>query len=168
MRRLSRRWCLPTCWVNDNLPHDRRRNCQMESYAMGRREMSLDEFCRLVEQVLDELPQVFRNHLENVVVDVEMQPSARVRRELDISPDEPLLGLFQGAPLTEQEYGEFHPNRIVLYKRSIEAVCRSRREVAYEIRRTVMHELAHHFGFSEEDLDFYEAMPSPFDSPEDS
>lgn len=128
--------------------------------------MSLDEFCRIVEDVVRELPEAFQGYLENVVVDVEMQPSAAVRRELNLPPGEPLLGLFQGAPLTEQEYGQFHPNRIVLYKRAIESVCRSRSEVAYEIRRTVMHEMAHHFGFSEEDLDFYESTPSPFDDPE--
>jgi predicted Zn-dependent protease with MMP-like domain len=76
------------------------------------------------------------------------------------------MGLFLGQALTEQEYGVPHPNRVVLFKHSIEAASRSRDEIAYEIRRTVIHELAHHFGFSEDDLEEFESMPSPFDGDE--
>lgn len=130
---------------------------------MGKSRLSVDEFCDLVRRVVEELPEAFQERLENVVVDVEPRPSARVLRSLGMREDDLLLGLFEGSPLTEQSYGENVPNRVVLYQRPIESVCRSRGEIAYEIRRTVMHELAHHFGFSEEDLEFYEAAPSPFD-----
>jgi predicted Zn-dependent protease with MMP-like domain len=125
--------------------------------------MTWDEFCAIVVEVLDELPEMFRGWLDNVVVDVEERPSSRSRAELGDDPDETLLGLFQGAPITEQEYGTHLPNRIILFKQPIEDCCRSREEIAYEIRRTVLHELAHHFGYSEEDLDFFEDRPSPFD-----
>lgn len=126
--------------------------------------LSLDEFCAVVAEVLDGLPEEFRGWLENVVVDVRERPSRRMLEEVGSDdPDTPLLGLFQGEPVTEQEFGQHHPNRILLFKRPIEEVCRSRAEIAYEIRRTVLHELAHHFGYSEEDLDFFEERPSPFD-----
>lgn len=135
---------------------------------MSRPRLTFDEFCQIVREVLDDLPEEFRGRLENVVVDVEERPTARLLTQLGQDPDEPLMGLFQGAPITEQEFGQHHPNRIVLFKRSIEEVSRSRAEVAYEIRRTLLHELGHHFGYSEEDLEFFEDRPSPFDEEDDN
>ena len=82
--------------------------------------------------------------------------------------EDTLMGLFEGRAVTEQEYGEHLPNRILLFKRPIEEVCRSRAEIAYEIRRTLVHELAHHFGYSEEDLEEYESRQSPFDADQES
>jgi predicted Zn-dependent protease with MMP-like domain len=127
--------------------------------------LSMTMFSKTVEEVIDALPEPFRSHLENVVVDVEERPSARVLHEQGLGPDEwaEILGYFDGEPLTEQQYGEHPPNRITLYKQSIEAACRSIDEIRYEIRRTVMHELAHHFGYSEDDLDEFESIDSPFD-----
>ncbi len=130
--------------------------------------LTMKEFCTITRRVIRKLPEPFHGYLENVVVDVELRPSARTLRQLGYQPDAEnrLMGLFQGLPVTEQHYGERHPNRISLYKRAIEAACRSREEIQYEIRRTLMHELAHHFGFSEEDLDEFESEPSPFDTVE--
>jgi predicted Zn-dependent protease with MMP-like domain len=96
---------------------------------------------------------------------VELEPTAEMLEELEMDPaEDTLMGLFEGRAITEQEYGEHLPNRILLFKRPIEEVCRSRAEVAFEIRRTLIHELAHHFGYSEEDLEEYESRPSPFDA----
>jgi len=135
---------------------------------MTRQRLSLDEFCMLVQQAIEDLPEQFRHYLENVVIDVEPTPTAAVLRELGIKHGDSLMGLFHGSPLTEQEYGVPTPNRVVLYQRSIEKACRSRDEIAFEVRRTVLHELAHHFGYSEEDLDFFEERPSPFDEADDA
>ena len=55
------------------------------------------------------------------------------------------------------------PNRILLFQRAIESRCRSVEEVHYDIRVLLLHELAHHFGYEESDLDDFEAQPSPFD-----
>ncbi len=116
---------------------------------------------------MDEIDAPFAEWLENVVVDVEPYPSRRVLEEQGLDPEnETLLGLFVGHAVTDQEYGLHAPNRILLYKRPIESVCRSRAEVAYEIRRTLIHELAHHFGYSEEDLEEFESQPNPFDDEE--
>jgi predicted Zn-dependent protease with MMP-like domain len=130
---------------------------------MSRPRLTLDEFCQIVGEVLDDLPDEFRQRLENVVVDVEERPSPRILAELGHATEECLMGLYQGESLLEQENGPRFLNRIIIFKRPIEAVSRSREEVAYEIRRTVLHELAHHFGYSEEDLEFFEERPSPFD-----
>lgn len=138
-------------------------SCSVNGDSMPRLQLSLDEFCTLVQQAIDELPAAFRERLDNVVVDVEPTPPAHLLQELGIKRGDSLMGLFQGSPITEQEYGAPTPNRVVLYQRSIEGACRSRAEIAYEVRRTVLHELGHHFGYSEEDLDFFEERPSPFD-----
>ena len=132
---------------------------------MSHARLTMKDFCAIVEQVIGEIPQPFHGYLENVAVDVELRPSDRTLHSVGLGPNEwdELMGLFQGKGITEQEYGERHPNRITLYKQPIEASSRSREEIAYEIRRTVIHELAHHFGFSEDDLEKFESTPSPFD-----
>lgn len=125
--------------------------------------LSLDEFAAVAREVVQGLPEQFRASLENVVIDVEAEPDPELLAELDVPEGEPLLGVFVGEAITEQEYGEHFPNRIVLFKRPLERISRTRAELCYEIRRTVLHELAHHFGYSEDDLDDFEARPSPFD-----
>lgn len=123
----------------------------------------MSEFCEAVARVVEEVPEPFHGWLENVVVDVETAPSREVLEEQGLESEDDLLGLFEGLAVTEQEYGEHAPNRIVIYKRPIERICRSRAEVEYEIRRTMLHELAHHFGHSEEDLEEFESRSSPFE-----
>jgi predicted Zn-dependent protease with MMP-like domain len=126
--------------------------------------LSMEAFCRLAREVVESLPKAFRQHLENVVVDVEVEPSITLKRQLGMSPDDDdLFGLFEGMSIAEQQYEEHAPNRILIFKHPIERACRSRAEIAYEIRRTMLHELAHQFGYSEEDLDEFEAQPSPYD-----
>lgn len=130
--------------------------------------MTMAGFCETVSSVIDSLPADFRKHLENVAVDVHARPSARILRQQGHSSRSwrSMLGYFEGRPLTVQQYGEHYPNRITLFKESIEAMSRSVAEIRYEIRRTLIHELAHHFGFSEDDLEDFEAIDSPFDEPE--
>ena len=123
-----------------------------------------DDFCRTVEEVLAALPPQFLPWLENTVVDVQRYPDSRLQRQLGIGPKHRrLMGLFEGSPVTEQGYEMRLPNRIYLFQRAIVSRSRSVEEVRYEIRRTLLHELAHHFGYSESDLDDFEAQPSPFD-----
>ena len=93
------------------------------------------------------------------------RPTIRQLRSVGLTPDEDdgLMGLFEGVPVTEQEADREFPNRVWLFKNSIESVSRSVDEAAYEIRRTIIHELAHHFGWSEEDLEAFESQPNPFE-----
>jgi predicted Zn-dependent protease with MMP-like domain len=125
--------------------------------------LSLAEFCSVVEEVLNELPEPFHAWLDNVAVDVEPDPWPELYDELEMDSDEPLLGLFEGEAITDQDFGEHYRNRIVLFKNPIEQISRSLDEVRYEIRRTVLHELAHHFGYSKAGLEAFESQPSPFD-----
>lgn len=130
--------------------------------------LSMDEFCRLAGEVVESLPPEFQERMHNVVVDVRNRPMRRQLLDLGLDPEEDtLLGLFEGVPLIEQSYEEDYPNRVWLFKEPIEEICRSRDEVAYEIRRTIIHELAHHFGWTEEDLEAFESQPNPFDDEHD-
>ncbi len=131
--------------------------------------MSMREFVEIAQRVIAELDDPFKRWLENVVVDVEIAPTREMIAEVGLDPDEEtLLGLFMGRAVTEQEYGEHSANQILLFKRPIEEASRNRAEVAYEIRRTLIHELAHHFGYSEEDLEEYESRPGPFGADDES
>jgi predicted Zn-dependent protease with MMP-like domain len=137
--------------------------------------MSMDEFCELARKAVEEMPDEFQEWMENVIVDVRKEPSRKQLRSVGIDPDgdETLMGLFEGKPVTDipeilgDDISHWQPNRVWLFKEPIEEACRSKAEVAYEIKRTIIHELAHHFGWSEEDLDEIESQPNPFDTEDD-
>ena len=117
------------------------------------------EFRALAGRVLDGLPGEFRSRMENVVVVVEDYPSDEDASDAGV-PAEELLGLFYGLSRLEQDWSSGAPGqlpeRIVLYKRNIESVCSTEEELVEEIRLTVLHEIGHYFGLSEEDLEKYE------------
>jgi len=116
--------------------------------------LSADEFARLVEKAMAEIPAPLQRYLDNVLVEVESLPTARDLDEMDIDDPTELLGLYHGTPLTERsvEFAGAMPDRITVYQRNIERICRSRREIVEEIRTTVLHEIGHHFGLDEDDL----------------
>lgn len=100
-------------------------------------------FERLVGEALDSLPPELGEMMENVAVVVE-----------DAHPDEDLLGLYEGVPLTERgDYGGMAmPDRVTVYRLPICAVCDSEQELVDQITVTVVHEVAHHFGIDDETL----------------
>ena len=111
-------------------------------------QLSREEFDDLVEQAVAQLPRIFREKLSNVVIEVADLPPQGERH------GDPLLGIFQGVPMTEKSvFQTSGPDRVVIYQRNIELVCRSRKELVREIRLTLLHELGHYFGLSEEELE---------------
>jgi predicted Zn-dependent protease with MMP-like domain len=119
--------------------------------------MNRDEFARVVEDVLESLPAEFKQRLENVAILVEDVPAKRGRRTLRQRPGPPqrlLMGVFEGVPRTKKSVFDLPigPDRIVLYQKNIEAVCSTEAEVRREIRLTLIHELGHYFGMSEDQL----------------
>ena len=113
------------------------------------------EFEDLVRQALDEVPEEFLPYLENLAVEIEDMPSARDCREAEIDDPQWLLGLYHGTPLTEQsvEHPYQWPERISIYQKNIQRVCRTREEIIDQVRTTVLHEIGHHFGLDEDDLE---------------
>ncbi|RPI29286.1 MAG: metallopeptidase family protein [Acidobacteria bacterium] len=115
--------------------------------------ITLERFRELVAEALDEFPAEFGQYLDNVEVVVEELPSPEIQRQFQRSPRDLLLGLYHGVPLTDRSVlGMQMPDLIYLYKRNIEAVCRSEAEIRRQIRATILHEIGHHFGMDEDQL----------------
>lgn len=121
--------------------------------------MQRRRFEQLVEEALAGLPPRFREKLQNVVVMVEDLPRRSRKARAGPRPRGQLvLGVFQGVPRTEKSVFDtaapaFGPDRIVLYQKNIEAVSSTDDEVREQVRLTVLHELGHYFGLSEEELE---------------
>ncbi len=104
-----------------------------------------EEFEELVAQALDAIPRQLAGLIDNVAVFVDDEPD----------PPEPgLLGRYEGVPLTArgQWYAGVLPDRITIFRLPILRICRSRDEVADQVRITVVHEIAHHFGIDDPKL----------------
>ena len=114
--------------------------------------MNRERFERLVEEAVDSLPQDFKARMSNVAVLVEDYPSPRDERRM--AHGRLLLGLYQGQPLTRRDsrYGMAFPDKITIYQGNIEAICRTDPEIKEQVRRTVLHEIAHHFGIDDSRL----------------
>jgi predicted Zn-dependent protease with MMP-like domain len=104
-----------------------------------------DRFERLVGEALDELPEWIQERLDNVDVLIEGEPPPGRRS---------LLGLYEGIPLTRRgiNYSGVLPDRITLFRSTIESVARTEDELKAAVRRTVVHEFAHFFGISDDRL----------------
>jgi len=113
-----------------------------------------EEFEQLVAQALDELPEAIQKMLQNVEVVVSDWPTAAEMRSVGLKPGQLLLGLYRGVPLTKRgsRYGMVLPDKITIFQGPIERVCRTREHVIRQVQRTVKHELAHHFGISDDRL----------------
>ena len=136
------------------------------------RRMSLRQFGRVVARVMETLPEEFRPYLDNVVVDVEEEPDRKTLRragftEEEIADGETLLGWFDPLELPSGWSGDAVDtgamlHRLVIFKRPLEEEFPDRRQLLVEIRKTVVHELAHHFGYTDRDLDRFDDNPDPF------
>jgi predicted Zn-dependent protease with MMP-like domain len=109
-------------------------------------DVAIPEFEALVDEALDTIPRALRSAMQNVAIFIEDESPA----------DGPvLLGLYEGIPLTDRDqwYIGVQPDRITIYRLPILRICHTREEVVTEVRTTVVHEIAHHFGISDERLD---------------
>jgi predicted Zn-dependent protease with MMP-like domain len=115
--------------------------------------MKREDFINVAEETLDSLPQEFRSRIQNVAILVEdfppNQSSPRPGQQRRL-----VLGIFHGVPATKRSVFNLPagPDHIVLYQENIEAVCSSEAEVRHQIRQTLIHELGHYFGMTEEQL----------------
>lgn len=110
--------------------------------------ISAKKFEALVVQALEELPEFFQDRLQNIEVLITDWPTEEELEEAGIGPDELLLGLYQGIPLTERtsDYGLVLPDTITLYRDCIAEACDTPDEIMAEVQQTVKHEIAHYFG----------------------
>ena len=117
--------------------------------------MNLRQFERVVADALEELPEAFQDLLENVVVMVQNVPTREQMIANDIHGRYDIFGLYEGVPLTERDsgYGMVQPDRITLFKLPLEAAFQDEADLRMEIRKTVVHEVAHHFGIDDDRLE---------------
>ena len=117
--------------------------------------MTRDRFERLVEEALRDIPRRFRDAIKNVAVIVEDEPPDHVLHDMDIGPEDELFGLYEGTPLPERgaSYGNTLPDRISIYQVPIEQACDTDDDIRICVAETVIHELGHYFGMSEEEIE---------------
>ncbi len=113
--------------------------------------MDRERFEWLVFKAVDELPDEFRERMDNIDIVVQDEPTSSQLAEAGLKRSETLLGLYEGVPLTRRSrsYGMVPPDKITIFQKSIEARCRGDTEIQREIQRVVKHEIAHHFGIGD-------------------
>ena len=114
------------------------------------------EFESIVEEAIASIPENFRSRMENIAIVIEDEPTDDDLDELDLDDDSELLGIFRGVPLTEKSWEALPhlPNQIAIFRGPILRCCSNRREAVLEIRETVIHELGHYFGLSDDEMPF--------------
>jgi len=117
--------------------------------------MTRERFEVLVAEAITTIPRRFRDHMRNIAVIVEDEPEPELLADMEIEPPDTLLGLYQGTPLTERtwDYANQLPDRVVLYQGPIEDTSEDEDDVVVAIGETLIHEVGHYFGLSEEELE---------------
>jgi predicted Zn-dependent protease with MMP-like domain len=113
------------------------------------------QFERHVADALASIPRRFRNALRNIAIVVEDEPEPRLLAEMEIEPPDTLLGLYQGIPLTERrwDYGNALPDRILIFQGPHERAAEDEDDLVVAIGETLIHEIGHYFGLSEEEIE---------------
>ena len=115
--------------------------------------MQREQFEALVHEALQDLPQNFKDLMENISIMVEDYPSNETKASLGRKGGL-LLGIYHGVPYKHRgpHYGNLPPDIIVIYQKSIEMICRSEDEIREKVREVVIHEVGHYFGLSDKDM----------------
>ena len=116
--------------------------------------MTRAAFEKLVGEALASIPRRFRDALANLAIVVEDEPSPDLLEEMEIEPPDTLLGLYQGTPLTERhwDYGNALPDRILLFQGPLVRDSDDEDDLVVAIGETLIHEIGHYFGLSEDEI----------------
>jgi predicted Zn-dependent protease with MMP-like domain len=123
-------------------------------------QFSRSVFEEVVSDALDRLPDEFAELMTNIAIQIEEWPDDDTLRELDLDPRvDTLYGLYTGVPLDERGgwYGNVLPDVILLYRQPLLDDCRDREDLIHEIQLTLLHEIGHHFGFTDQEMDEWES-----------
>jgi len=115
--------------------------------------ISDDDFDLAAQAAMDSIPDQFRPHLENVIIEVRDRPDSTLLAEYEVPED--LLGLYVGVPLEDKGVdlgGSSMPDLVLIFRDNLCEMCETRDELVHEIRVTVLHEIGHHFGLDEDRL----------------
>lgn len=119
--------------------------------------ISPDEFGRMVQEALADLPPPYDRLVQEVSVVIEEEPPPEVLNDMEFDAEEELLGLYQGISLAGQSFfdsGGQQPPRIAIYRGPILRQCTTAEEVRREVRDTVVHELGHHVGLDDDKMPY--------------
>ena len=116
--------------------------------------VSEEEFHLMMEHALEEIPDIFKSKIENVAFISEPYPTESDLARLGLKSKYSLLGLYSGVPYTHRStwYSHVTPDRIILFQKNIESLCRSREQLAEKIKEVMIHEVAHYFGMNEDEI----------------
>jgi predicted Zn-dependent protease with MMP-like domain len=116
--------------------------------------MELENFGKLVDEAIQDLPEKIHKIMENVAIIIEDNPTREQLKSVGVRYDDVLLGLYEGIPQTRwgKGFGGNLPDKITIFQKSIESITQSKEEVKDLVKNVVWHEIAHHFGFDEEEV----------------
>ena len=117
--------------------------------------MERKQFERRVAEALATIPRQFRDAMHNIAIVVEDEPSDELLDEMEIEPPDTLFGLYQGIPLTERttSYGNTLPDRVLIFQGPHERETADEEDLIVCIGETLIHEIGHYFGLSEEEIE---------------
>ena len=117
--------------------------------------MRRNEFEKHVAEALASIPRRFRDAMRNLAIVVEDEPSPELLDEMEIDPPDTLLGLYQGTPLTERHWGHGNalPDRVLIFQGPHERESEDEDDLIVAIGETLIHEIGHYFGLSEEEIE---------------
>lgn len=120
--------------------------------------MDRKKFEQLVAEALASIPRRFKKAMHNIAIVVEDEPSPELLREMEIDPPDTLLGLYQGTPLTERGWGHGNalPDRVLIFQGPHERDADDEDDLVVAIGETLIHEIGHYFGLSEEEIEAIE------------
>jgi predicted Zn-dependent protease with MMP-like domain len=133
--------------------------------------ITMNEFKKIVRETMENLPKDLEPYLQNLIVEVAEEPTREQLldsdlTEAEINAGDSALGLFEPLPLSDwmtDAYTEDElPHRLWIFKKPHEEEFPEREQLLIEIRKTVIHELAHHFGWTDRDLEAFDSTPNPF------
>jgi predicted Zn-dependent protease with MMP-like domain len=121
--------------------------------------LSRQDFETLVAEAVKGLPKEFRRHLANVAIEVQEEPSEEALETVGLEPEESdeLLGLYWGRSIQGDSFfdaGGQLPDRVYIYRGPILRLCETEEDVVREVQETVVHEIGHHFGLTDDDMPF--------------
>lgn len=116
--------------------------------------MRRDEFAELIEEAIELIPDRFRDAMRNIALVVEDHPPDELLRDMEIEPPDTLYGLYVGTPLTERPWadGNREPDQIVLYQGPLEEDALNEDDLVAMVAETLIHEVGHFFGLSEDEI----------------
>jgi predicted Zn-dependent protease with MMP-like domain len=117
--------------------------------------MQRSRFEKHVAEALASIPRRFRDAMKNIAIVVEDEPAPQLLAEMEIEPPDTLLGLYQGTPLTERrwDYGNTLPDRVLIFQGPHEREAEDEDDLIVAIGETLIHEIGHYFGLSEEEIE---------------